>query len=153
MLNIIYNKLIDNLSGMISTASSYYTTTQTVQEEDLAKASFPLHNLYLYPSDNATDNRYYTGMNSERYVARFQIKSYDKIPYEASDNAVFLIDLYLNKLVEDIKKMINEDFTLTGSCQGIYYLSSNRINLNTGDIFIPKYLVTELEVPYTLGSC
>lgn len=147
MFNNIHNRLINNLSGIL-TVYGFYTNTGTVNQEDLAKATYPLHNIYAYPDNNLTTSN----MNQDRYISRWEIKSYDKLPYESS-NAHFEIDYYLTRLLDDIKRMISLDFTLSGLTQGIYYITSRRMIYNLSDLMMPKYLSTTIEIPYSLYKC
>lgn len=151
MLDTINTSLLTMLES-ISVASGYFTTTQTTQQEDLAKASYPLYNLYLYPAVVMLDRTTWACLNADRYLSHWLIKCYDKLPSESS-NAQFEIDAILSRLQEDVKVAMYNNFTLGGTVEGLYYISSRRVDFNNSDVLMPKYLEIMIDIPYSLNGC
>lgn len=147
-LEAINSSLIAAISNM-NVNNKYFYTTGTQQQEDLAKVNnYPLYNVYLYPEEISSENRYFTCMNRMRNISRWQIKCYNK--NIESSNSQFEIEKILYKNIEDIKRMINVNFTLNGLVEGMYYKRGYINNLGNGsDIVKSKHAIVELEIIYS----
>lgn len=55
-------------------------------------------------------------------------------------------------MLTDIKKMLHANFTLNGICEGLWFKRAYFENVNSSDIVIPKCLVVEIEVPYSVDA-
>lgn len=131
MLATIYCNLVTLLGAIGDT-----------NEDDLAKASFPLYNVEFI-SESSTNNK----MQALENTVTFEIHCYNK--NTDTSNARFDNDIYLYQLVDNIKQVLNSDPTLGGHCQEYTILNAKTVKLGTAeDIMLSEKVVTLVEYRY-----
>jgi hypothetical protein len=152
MLNTIVSGLYTALDAMSISGGYNYDVDNgygvQYQQEDFAKAKFPLYNIYL-SSENSVDTADFPNMNAFRNITSLEIHCYHKLS-SVTSNSVFNIDIVLNNLLHDIKKLIGNYHTLNSTCEGIFYKrSERRPSGDMSDVLLPKKLVVFVDVYYS----
>jgi hypothetical protein len=136
------------LIAAMTTAGGYNYNWETVNEEDLAKGEFPRACIYLEPEETNIDDANGISGNAYTNEAFFRIRVAGRLAEEKS-TPMFEINKILNKALDDLKKLFGTNYSLGGVCDWIWYKSSTRLPMKSGDIFIPKELDTFWLVRYT----
>ena len=141
---------LDNIQDAIVTAIGNMTGSPTTQEEDFSKVTtWPLYNVYLAEDEVSNDDVSRANMRNFENIVRFEIKGFNKLTSVSTDS-VFEIDTVLNRMLNNIKKMIGENPQLTNLVGEFSYVSSRRVDSGGRvDILLPKYLSVIVEVGYS----
>lgn len=128
-------------------ADGYFLDWGTVNEPDVAKQSFPSAEIMLdYEACiDDTDTAWSDGYNQEaHYIIRVRgaLANEENTPY-------YEINKVLNMAVEDLKRLFGINYTVSDSCETIYYQGAQRVSDRSNDIFRPAYVETQWLVKYT----
>lgn len=122
-------------------------TLGDTQQEDLAKATFPLYNLYLIPNVSVLSESTHIDINSYRYDAFWEIHCYDKTT-DHSDSR-FAHNRVLFGLLDNIKTLLGTNIGMD-LCERVEYNGCEIVKLGEGaDILIPQKLVVRLRTSYS----
>ena len=148
----ILTKAEDNINILISgitVAGGYNYNWGTVNQNDLAKCTFPAAMAELDPEETNLDTP--DGIHAGAYLneAGFKIRIVGQIPQETT-NPVYEINKVLNKALDDLKQVFGTEpgASLNDNVDLMQYQRSVRIGKMAGDIFIPKELETFWMVKY-----
>ena len=137
-------EILDNLSS----AEGYNYNDPDVQENDFNKVgNFPLYQVmiedeFCLNEINTNDN------NAFANQVNFKIHCYNKLESE-NDNSKFAINNILNKMLQDVKRVVGNNPKINNLVSELYFRGAIREDSGKAeDIFIPKKLVIDIEMIY-----
>lgn len=131
----------------MNVSNGYYYTWGSVNEIDKSKMVYPAANIELV-QEECTDTQ--DGVWAETYMleATYNIRVWTRL--ESQVNAPYWeIDAELNKALDDLKKCFGINYTVSGNCDIVFYRGMTRETYQSGDVFIPKSMLTRWTVRYT----
>lgn len=140
ILTQIEESMVSLIQGMLPGLYHYTWGSQSVNEQDLAKATFPCAMIYL-ESDTSLDdpNGSHCGAYYHESIYRIEVKA--RLEEERA-NPKWAINAELNKAFDDLRKLFGRNYNLSGACDTIMYQSMQREFVSNGDIFIPSKMIT-----------
>lgn len=124
----------------------YHFNWLSCNEEDMAKSSFPVANIYLEDETSLDDP---DGPSNNMYFQEvlFRIEVLVKLEEEYSQPR-FAINEQLNLALSDLKRLFGSDYSINGTVDTIMYKDSSREYIQRNDIFLPTKLITHWVVKY-----
>lgn len=147
ILTLMENNIATVTSG-IRIVDGFHFDWKTVNQEDLAKCTFPCSTIYLDPEEENLDDP--DGASATAYTnsAKFRIHVVGKFEVE-QNNPIFAANALLTKALDDLKKVFGINHHLNDTADFMMYKRSVRINKLNGDIMIPKEMDTFWETRYS----
>lgn len=131
----VYNILVGLFSSIADT-----------QQADLAKATFPLINLYI-DSETCLNTRTKPSIRAYNNILKFRILAYDKLDSESSNTQFEMTNIRtLMEQIQNILRFSSIDFLTEID------ITSIRIVRDSGDIFIPNHLEIDFQGKYCQDS-
>ena len=122
-------------------------TLGDTNQEDLAKASFPLYNLYLNPNETLSKPSLHLDITSYRFDTFWEIHCYNKTTDQSGSR--YNHNLVLLALLKQVKELLGTNILLD-IVEVINYQGSKIIKLrNGGDIVNPQKLVIKLKITHS----
>jgi hypothetical protein len=145
-LTLIETGMADAIKG-IRKADGFYFDWGTVNQPDQAKLVYPSASIML-ANETCQDNAGGSWDSAYLQVAMYEIIVHTRLVEEKSV-PLFEINTELNKALYDLKKLFGKNYNVSGACDTIMYQGCRRIKYQAGDIFVPKYMITNWRVMYT----
>lgn len=143
----ILSQIMTSMEEMIlGITLGLYNFTWDVNKTDLAKASFPVANIFLDNEVNLDDPQ---GPDSDMYFeeVNFRIEIYTRLETEMA-NPRWEIQLELNKALDDLKMVFGRDYTINNTADYIMYRGMVVEWIMNNDIMIPGKMITRWRVTY-----
>lgn len=131
----------------IKIANGYNFTWGSVNEIDKSKWVYPAASIYVESEECEDDPE---GAWSRTYLqkANIIIEVQTRLVNEETQ-PTFEIDKDMNKALDDLKKLFGTSYSVSGYCDIVMYQGMTREVFQTGDLFIPKKMITRWMVKYT----
>ena len=144
----ILTQIEDKMYDLIKTMQlgTYNFRWNTVNEQDMAKSTFPQALIYLENESNL-DERDGTWGQAYFNECTFRIEVRPELDKEYT-NPVSQINREFNLALDDFKQLFGRNWNLVGASDTIMYTGSTREYEVSNDIFIPGKLITTWLVRY-----
>ena len=144
MLSRIEASMADKIESMVE--GPYFYTWGSVNEIDPAKQVWPSAEIRLVDELNVDDDGgAWVGVYLNE--ATFEIRVRARLDYEV-ESPYYAINERLNRCLSDLKKCFGTNYSLT-PCGLIMYRGMTREVEETGDVLMPKRMITTWMVRYT----
>lgn len=148
ILTLIEEGMADLISGMTK-GGGYYFDWGSVNELDKSKMVYPAAQIEIV-NEECMDSE--GGAWSDTYLqtAYYQVRVWTRLVEETSA-PYWEIDKEMNMALDDLKKLFGTNYHVSDKCDLIMYKGMTREIIRTGDIFVPKSMLTQWRIQYTQG--
>ena len=146
ILTAIEEGMATLISGMTK-GGGYYYDWGSVNELDKAVMTYPAAQIEVVNEENLDDE---TGAWSQTYLqaAYYSIRVWTRL-VEEMPAPYWEIDKELNMALDDLKKLFGVNYHVSDKCDLIMYKGMTREVIRTGDIFVPKSMLTQWRITYS----
>lgn len=138
LLSDLEDKIAELINGIDSGPYNYHWGKSN--ERDMAKAEFPVANIYLESEDSLDEpdgawSRAYFSEVTYRIEVMAQLDGeYENPPVE--------IRKMLYKCLDDLKRLFGKYWNLDGTCNVFMFRGMEIVEQPSGDVFIPSKMIT-----------
>ena len=135
------------LIGGMTKGGGYYYDWGSVNELDKSKMVYPAAQIEIV-NEECMDSEDGAWADTYLQTAYYQIRVWTRLVDETSA-PYWDIDKELNMALDDLKKLFGTNYHVSGKCDLIMYKGMQRETIRTGDIFVPKSMLTQFRITYT----
>lgn len=140
----ILTQIEENMSSLIQGMQPglyhFMWGSQSVNDTDLARVTFPCANIYL-ESDTSLDDINGSHCGAYYHESTYRIEVMAKLE-EERENPRWAINAELSKAFDDLRKLFGRNYNINGTADTIMYRDMQREFARNGDIFIPSKMIT-----------